>query len=260
MNSQGLAYAIGWALLLATMPVRCLTAQEITDEQRTNLHREIRSAMTSGNYANAASALDELVKVDPDNVDYHFTRGTACFMNGDMSEAVSSYDRAIELEPDQSPRCWQRGLALYYADQFKLGQEQFEAHQTYNRNDVENAVWHMLCVARQVGVDEARAKLIPISGDGRVPMAEIYQLFAGTGTVDDVMQAASTDDETDSRYRRQMYYACLYVGLYHEMTGDNQQALAAMKRAADLNPIEKGQLMGSVADVHLLLRSTQEDE
>ncbi len=247
------------AILLMLATAGCLNAQETGDSSRDELHQQVRVAMTAGDYPSAVNALEDLVGMDSDNVDYHFTLGNARFMNGQMTEAVASYDRAIELQPDLRPQCWQRGLALYYAKQFDLGQQQFETHQTYNRNDVENAVWHMLCVAKQVGVEQAREQLIPITGDRRVPMAEIYGLFAGTGTVEDVTQAAAAVGEVDVRYRRHMYYANLYVGLYYDMTGDSEQSLAAMKRAVELNPIEPGQLMGSVADVHLLLRAGEKD-
>ena len=48
-------------------------------------------------------------------------------------------------------------------------------------NDVENAVWHFLCVAREDGVEKARAAMLKIGKDRRVPMMQVYELFARQG-------------------------------------------------------------------------------
>ncbi len=233
-----------------------VVAQQPAVGQRDRMEDKASAALGTGDYSAAIAELQSLTRLNPDNVQYHFALGEARFMAGQVSDAVASFDRAIELMPELGPRCWQRGLALYYAGQFEAGRKQFESHQTVNRQDVENAVWHMLCVARASGVEQARAQMIPITADSRVPMAEIFDLFAGHKSVDDVMQVAAGNDETPAEVRRrQVYYAHLYVGLYHEMTGHPALAQAAMKQASSINPIPKGELMGTVADVHLKLRT-----
>ena len=200
------------------------------------------------------SLVETLIKSDDRRVDYHFRLADARFMNGQMKQAIAAYDRAIELDPSLAPRFWQRGLALYFADEFEKGKKQFETHQTVNRQDVENSVWHLLCHAKIAGVDEARKQMIPISGDQRVPMPEVLELFAGTGSIDQVLKAA-TESATDERMRNAyMYYAHIYIGLYQEMLGEPEKAAESMKKAVEINPISKAQLMGSVADVFLKLR------
>ena len=99
-------------------------------------------------------------------------------MLGRVKESVADFDKFLEARPDQRPQHWQRGIALYYAGQFEDGAKQFEIHKTVNANDVENAAWHFLCVARWKGVEAARAGLIPIEGDGRVPMMTVHKMFA----------------------------------------------------------------------------------
>lgn len=49
-----------------------------------------------------------------------------------------------------------------------------------NPNDVENAAWHFLCVARAESPEQARAALLPVGSDRRVPMRQIYEMFRGT--------------------------------------------------------------------------------
>lgn len=250
----------GWMIFLSSWywAVGGLTAQEAATQSESEKRNLVSSALHAGDYDSAISGLQELVRAQPELLDYHLQLGDASFMSGRPQKAVASYDQAIEREPELKPRCWQRGLALYYAGQFQLGREQFESHQTWNRNDVENAVWHALCVAQIDGLEKAREQMIPITGDSRVPMSEIYQLFAGTGSIDNVLAAAAGTESIPQQTRRfQMYYAHFYIGLYHEMLGQPEQAIAAMKKAAEDNPIEKGRVMGAVADVHLLLRDAE---
>lgn len=165
-------------------------------------------------------------------------------------ESVAAFDRLIKLQPDARPALWQRGLALYHAGMFKEGREQFEAHQTVNPNDVENAAWHFICVARAAGVEDAKKHLIPIKGDTRVPMKEVHDLFAGIGTADDVMKAASSGEE--SARRDQLCYAHLYLGLYYEALGDAAKAKDHMLKAAI--DYKTDHYMGKCAQVHVKLR------
>jgi len=235
------------ASLLTACSAGCLQAQE--NESTTIARARIPGLMRTGDYATAIELLRPLTKASPDNASYHFSLADAYFMNAQSKEAVASYDRAIKLQPNIAPQSWQRGLALYYAGEFEKGKAQFETHQTVNRQDVENSVWHLLCHAKVADLETARKEMIPISGDQRIPMPEVFELFAGKGSIDLVMKAAEEAGSDTARY-----YAHLYIGLFHEMSGDSEKSLASMREASKVNPISKAQLMGSVADVHLMLR------
>ena len=89
-------------------------------------------------------------------------------------------------------------------------------------SDVENGVWHFLCRARANGIEDARAHMLPISGDPRVPMAEIWSLFKGQASVDDVFKAANRG--TGGTLHNQLFYAHLYVGLYYEALDQGAKA------------------------------------
>ena len=128
--------------------------------------------------------------------------------------------------PDQAPYLWQRGIAQYYAGRFRECRAQFESHRTVNADDVENAAWHFLCVARAESLAAARAALLPVGPDPRVPMREIYQMFRGDLSPGQVMAAAGTRPEGQ-------FYAHLYVALYAEAAGDRARTLEHLKSAAD---------------------------
>jgi len=179
-----------------------------------------------------------------------FNQGVTRFMEGRPEDSVAAFDKLIELAPESKPQLWQRGLALYYAAKYQEGREQFEVHQTANSNDVENAAWHFLCVAKIEGVEAARKHLIDITGDGRIPMKEIQQLYAGKGSPEAVLAAAS--EGSDKARRNQLCYAHLYLGLYHEALGDTAKAKEHMKLAAEDYAMQH--YMGEVARVHQKVR------
>ena len=254
MNLSKFPPCLTLALLFAIQS-GCNAEAQDTQENPRSIEAQVSGHLSEGRYEEAAKALDTLIGMDDQRVDYHFKLGDARFMNGEMKQAIAAYDRAIELAPSLEPRCWQRGLAYYFADEFELGKEQFDIHQTVNSQDVENSVWHLMCHSRLVGVEKARESMIPIQGDSRTPMPEVFKLFAGQGTAPEVMQAA-TPDSTTSEYNRDnfLYYAHLYIGLFHDMQGETELAVKSMKQASKINPNPKSQLMGSVADVFLKLR------
>lgn len=179
-----------------------------------------------------------------------FKRGVEMFFDAKPKESVEAFDALLKLEPRAKPELWQRGLSLYYAGDFKGGREQFETHQTFNTNDVENAAWHFLCVAKAESVEAARKVLIPIEGDTRVPMKQVHQLFAGKAKPEDVLKAAETGEGNDLRNHR--CYAHLYLGLYFESIGDNAKAKEHMVKAA--TDYKMDHYMGKVAQVHVKLR------
>ncbi len=179
-----------------------------------------------------------------------FQQGVDLFFAAKAKESVAAFDQLIALVPESKPQLWQRGLSLYYAGDYKGGREQFEVHQTVNGNDVENAAWHFLCIAKGEGVEAARKVFIPIEGDSRIPMKEVHELFAGKGSEEAVLKAAEEGD--GERLRNHRCYAHLYLGLFFEATGDDVKAKAHMLKAAKDYAMDH--YMGRVAQVHVKIR------
>ena len=166
------------------------------------------------------------------------------FAAGRIDESVAEFDRLVRIAPDATPSLWQRGIALYYAGRYAECRKQFELHRTVNPDDVENAAWHFLCVARQESPERARGALLPVGPDPRIPMRAIYEMFRGTLPPEQVMAAGGTGAQG-------RFYAALYTGLYFEATGDRARALERIKMAADGRFADAGGYMHMVARVHL---------
>ena len=183
----------------------------------------------------------------------HFEAGVEYFFAGKMKEALVEWDAQVKEDPSSLAGHWQRGLALYYAERYQDGRAQFEEHQKVNPEDVENAVWHFLCVAKLESVEAARKVYSPITRDRRVPMKEIHALYAGSGSVEAVLKAAEAAEErTEAQVNMQRCYAHLYLGLYQEALGKTKEAKEHMLKAAALAPAQS--YMGQVAVVHCKVR------
>lgn len=196
----------------------------------------------------AIAAFTKVIDIDPKASTAYQKRGEELFKLGKIDECLADFNRYIQLEPQQEPYHWQRGIAFYYAKKYAEGRRQFELHQTVNPNDVENGVWHFLCVAKADSFEKARAALLPISGDRRVPMMEVYRLFAGKATVEDVAKAVKQGEPSEAEVENREFYYHFYVGLYYEAKGDQALAYEHIKKAATGYSAEH--YMGDVARVH----------
>lgn len=157
------------------------------------------------------------------------------------------FDRFVEEQPQALPRMWPRGIALYFAGDYKRGAEQFEVHRTVNPNDVENAAWHFVCVAKAQSFDKATELVLPAPNDGRLPMEEVHQMLT-TGDMKLVSDAIDAVPEDSGRRQEAEFYGYFYLGLYADAQGDKDKALSYMKQSAAAAP--QG-YMGDIAHVYV---------
>tara|TARA_Y100000588_G_scaffold380787_1_gene465251 strand:- start:88 stop:870 length:783 start_codon:yes stop_codon:yes gene_type:complete len=188
------------------------------------------------------------LKREPDNANLYHQRGVVRFFQLKFTESLADFDKFIEMRPSREPYHWQRGLVHYYAGKYKAGRKQFESHQTVNTQDVENAVWHYLCVSKIDGVKAAEKLFIKITSDRRVPLKEIHALFAGNGNEQQVLDAIKAGEPGPAALARNLFYGHLYLGLYFEAQGENKKAADYIAKAAKGH--EAHGYMGQVARVH----------
>jgi len=153
-----------------------------------------------------------------------YLRGRENFRAGQIDQSAADFDKYVQLEPQAENRLWERGISYYYAGQFAKGAKQFEDYQKFHDQDVENSVWRYLCVARESGVEKAKATLLPITNDLRVPMMQIYGLYQGKLKPEDVLSFARKDSPNRELENQRLFYANLYVGLWHEVGSQADEA------------------------------------
>lgn len=171
-----------------------------------------------------------------------YERAVSDLQRGRVAESVAAFDDLVRLAPGAAPQLWQRGIALYYAGRYGDCRAQFESHRTVNPNDVENAAWHFLCVARGESVEKAQEALLPVGPDSRAPMREIYEMFRGVRSPAQVIAAAGNAAGAQ-------FYAHLYVGLYYEALGNQPLAKEHIAIAASDRFAAVGGYMHDVARI-----------
>ena len=199
--------------------------------------------------AEAITDFEKCLELDRKMADVYQQRGGEYFKLAKINESLADFDKFLALRPDERPGHWQRGISLFYAGKYKEGAEQFKAGDKVFADDVENAVWHYLCNAKVVGADKARAELLKIGTDKRVPMMVVYDLFAGKAKPEDVLAAVENGKPKEAELKSRRFYANLYLGLYYDSTGDKKKARVHLENAG-AHP-EVGGYMGDVARVHL---------
>ncbi len=276
---------IGLSLALILGCVNSAHANRDDSEEAKKLLDAAATAYQEGKYQIAADSAEKAAKLDPKNPGAHLfagmsrlqlrendaaivhltkaieldptaalafdRRGDAYLKAGKFKEAVADFDKFLELRPKYAPDHWRRGIALYYAGRFEDGTKQFDLHRSVNPEDVENSAWHYLCNARATSPKQARADLIPVTKDARVPMKEVLELFAGKIKPADVFTAVEASKLTGEKLKEARFYAHLYVGLYFESEGDAKQARANLTTAVEQYKISH--YMWDVGNAHLMM-------
>jgi lipoprotein NlpI len=235
-------------------------AISIVPDQPLNYLVRVRAYRAAGKSAEAIADLDRLLGIFGGHSPFFEARGTEKFKLQKFKEAIADFDEEIKLEPAREPWHWKRGLAYYYAGQYEKGRDQFQQYHDREDNDVENAVWRVMCMARirDVGLRKAQDEILVVRRDRRVPMMEVYALFAGKAKPEDVLKAIEQGEPSDQERNGRMFYGHLYLGLHADMTGEPKRAIEHLKTAT-AHPIDH--FMWDIAKLHLaMLTADKNDE
>jgi tetratricopeptide (TPR) repeat protein len=189
----------------------------------------------------------QLISHDPKNFHAYIRRGMAHFKLLEIEESIQDFDEAEKLNPSLTPYLWQRGLSYYYAERFHEGALQFDIDLTVNAYDVEETVWHYLCMAQSEGITEAKKTLLRVGNDPRPIMRAIYQFYAGNCTAKQVLGFAQQVG------KEALFYSYLYLGLHAEVTQDIETAQKYIVTA--VNDYALNNYMWYLARVHTILRN-----
>ena len=199
-------------------------------------------------YDDAVADYTRILALDKTAATAYQLRGLVQFKAGNIEASIADFDEYIARKPDAKISHWQRGISYYYARRYDDGRRQFEGYQDYDSNDVENAVWRFMCMARKDGLEKARKDMLKIGDDRRIPMRQVYDLYKGDLKPGDVLAAARAGDPPPDRLNRQLFYAHLYLGIYFDLLEKKSEALEHLNLAADKHRI--GHYMWDVARIH----------
>ncbi|CAK0781503.1 hypothetical protein CVIRNUC_005390 [Coccomyxa viridis] len=176
--------------------------------------------------------------------------GMRSFRKCDVTGSIQAFDEALRLDPAIRPYLWQRGLSLYYAEQYEAAAMQFRDDVAVNPSDTEEAIWAFLSEARLLGASQARRQFLQVGRDSRDVMRAACTVFQDGSDPARILRAADGGRGSSSAF-----YANLYVGLFFEAEGDEQQSGEAIARALDTEYAKaSGDYMAALAKVHAQLR------
>lgn len=177
-------------------------------------------------------SLTSKINGDVNNVNLYSKRGDAYFYSGQFEKAVADYSKMVEIEPRTDTSHWRRGIAYFYTEEFDNAAAQFDRYHSFDNVDRENGIWRYLSHYQSKGKEAARNELLKYDKDDREPFGDVYQLFAGTMTAEQILSKIKTAEINDSEREKRSFYALLYVGLNEAVEGRRQTAKKHLTQAA----------------------------
>jgi len=203
-------------------------------------------ALQNGENQLAIEQADQMIKLHADDSRAKRLAGDIYLRAGAAEKAVRQFDAYLKDAPEALPGLWQRGIALYFAGDFTRGVKQFEVHREVNPNDVENAAWHFLCVAKDDSFEKAKRMVLPAPGDPRIPMEEVLQMLRSGDTQAVIDRMKQVPEGTQARQSAE-FYGDFYLALYADAQGNREEARRWMRKSAENAPHH---YMGDVARVY----------
>ncbi|MBC7967082.1 MAG: hypothetical protein H7Z17_14295 [Fuerstia sp.] len=176
-------------------------------------------------------------KIDPANaeaVNLYSARGDVLMFLGEFEKAEADYLHMVKLQPELDTSHWRLGIAMFFANHPKQAAAQFDKYNSFDNVDRENGIWRYLSHYRAFGKEEARRQLLRYETDDRPPFKEVYRLFDGSLTPEEVLKAIPDDLPAASRESR-LFYSHLYIGMNQVVEGNTDEAKISL-RTATLNP------------------------
>jgi len=213
-----------------------------------------------GNNTRAIQDCSAALSLNPTFADVYQLRGCNHFKVGNVPAAVRDWQIFIQLKPEKETDHWQICVGHALLGNYEEARKRFEWHWTENTEDMEVAFWHFLCVARTEGLEKARDNLMKVSGETRVPMAQLYSLYKGVGSEADVWLAVEYGSPDETERAKREFFATYYLGLLRQCEGQLKKAKTLVSKALNIAHLNEGfigdspggQLRGGdVAKVHL---------
>lgn len=202
------------------------------------LCQEIDHPLSGPQREKMTQELDEIIRKGTErigggvkDIGPYSARGDAYFKRGKFNEAVADYDRMVEIDPSLETSHWRRGIASFYAGRYDKAAHQFEIYNTFDNVDRENGIWRYFSQLKAHGKEKAREGLLKYAKDDREPFGDVYQLFEGRKTPEQILTKIKDSDLSDDDREMRYFYAHLYIGLNFAVEGKNNEAVTHLRKA-----------------------------
>jgi tetratricopeptide (TPR) repeat protein len=164
----------------------------------------------------------------------HHQRAEVLFRLGRFGESVRDYDTAVRYgRPHTEDSCWERGLAQYYAGDFRSARDQFSGYHRVGSLDIENGLWRFLCIAEEEGIAKARETMLKYPRKTRKPFPALLSLYLDQGSAEAVLEEASSDTSSKRALTTNLFYGHYYLAKYYQITDQEEKALSHVRKALE---------------------------
>ncbi len=137
----------------------------------------------------------------------------------------------VELRPSVEASHWRRGIAYFYTERFKDAIKQWDLYSTFDDVDRENGIWRFLSQTKAHDLKTAREGLLKYKKDDREPFPDVYAMFAGKLTGDEVLARIELAKLPAPERDKRLFYAQLYVGLLDAVENRREPAIKQLREA-----------------------------
>ena len=226
---RSISTPLGIFCLLVTL-ITSVNAKDGEPENTHPLSAKKRAAYTS-QFNTIVTVMTKKIAEDSTQVQSYSQRADALFFLGKFKEAVADYEKMVKLDPKLNDSHWRRGIAYFYARQYKQAAHQFEIYNSFDNVDRENGIWRFFSQGRAYGIKKARKGLLKYKKDDREPFPDVYRLFSQRITGDAILKKISAAKISDNDREKRFFYAQLYIGLNHALHDRNKLAIKHLREA-----------------------------
>lgn len=196
---------------------------------------ETPNAKMLGAFKADVEKLDAALAKNPDSTRALSARGDAHLFLGHFPQAVADYEKMIALDPALDAPHWRLGIAYHFAQQWEKSSRQFAKYHAYDGHDRENGVWKFLADVRAHDLATARKEMLEYTQFDREPFPAIYDLLAGKMTGEQFR--AHLESKKVAGDNHATFYGQYYRGLFEELSGHHDKAVASLRAAVALFPV-----------------------
>ena len=186
-------------------------------------------------YTTILQQTTEQLEKNPKEVELLSRRGDAHFFLGHFPDAVADYDAMVQNDNELDSSHWRRGIAWFYAKNYKAAAGQFERYHSFDDVDRENGIWRFFSQYKAEGAEVAQKGLLKYRKDDRQPFPAVYRMFSGELKPVEVLKVVEEGEVSAEERQKRRFYAELYVGL-NLAIHDQPEAAVPHLRASTANP------------------------
>ena len=214
---------LAWGIAaFAADPLVDKTEDVLSDAGRQKLHARFDAAV---------GKLTADIERSPKTVELYSRRGDLHFFRGQFTAAVRDYEKMVELRPETEASHWRRGIAYFYAERTQDAIRQWDLYSTFDDVDRENGIWRFLSQVKAHDVKTARDGLLKYKQDDREPFPDVYAMFAGKLSGDDLIARIDRASLSKAEREKRLFYAHLYVGLLDGVENRREPAIEHLREA-----------------------------